>query len=104
MTRPFPLLVADFSFDLDPRGIRAFSCDDRNLQLRHPLPVGTLVWTRDLADLAGTETLARIDKVERHEWPTLYWVYYLRRDCPPVRIVDLAAAAGCNVEDLLGSA
>lgn len=101
--RPFPLLVADFAFEPDPRGIRAFSCDDRNLGLP-TLPVGTLVWTRDLADPGGTEMLAEIWMAEPHSWPTDYWAYYLRRIFPPVRVADLAVAAGCTVEEFLGGA
>ena len=94
--------MADFSFEGDPRGVRAFSYDDENRHLPNPRPIGTLVWTRDLADPTGTETLAEIAEVEKDGWPTPFWVYYLRQDSPPIRAVGLAAAAGCTVEELLG--
>lgn len=104
--RPFPLLVADFSFDDDPRGVRAFSYDQEDRRHRpSSLPVGSLVWIRDLADPAGTETLAEIAEVEKDGWPlTPFWVCYLRPAEPPIRVADLAAAAGCTPEELLGGA
>lgn len=99
--RPFPFLICDASLEGDPRGTRAFSYDGLNLHLPHPLPVGALVWTRDLSESPGTEMLATVVGAEKDGWPTPFWVYYLAHVSPPVRIADLAAAAGCRLRDFV---
>lgn len=102
MRGPFPLLVADCSFDDEPGGCRAFSYDGPNQHHDHPgaFPVGTLVWTRDLTEPTGSEYLAEVTKAIGEP---LYWVYDLRPVEPRARAADLATALGCSVEDLLGA-
>ncbi|WP_435771381.1 hypothetical protein [Nocardioides sp. SYSU DS0651] len=102
MNGPFPLLVADLSFDEEPGGIRAFSYDEQNRGLDHPLDVGTAVWTRDLNEPMGSEYLAEITNTLEDGWP-VHWVYFLRATDPAVLVTDLAAALHTTVEDLLGS-
>lgn len=74
-----PLLVQDDSFPPDPRGYPCFSYDVWNARLPHPLPVGTIVRTRDLGEPPGEEWLARVTTVELgspiHGWQS--WVYRL---------------------------
>lgn len=75
-----PLLVQDDSFPPDPRGYPAFSYDKGHQGLRHPVPVGMVVRTRDMNEDPSEEWLARVTAVEAGV-PVLgvlsSWVYRL---------------------------
>ncbi|MDU0314086.1 DUF2442 domain-containing protein [Phycicoccus sp. M110.8] len=62
--RALPVLVVDESLLPDPRGVPAWSTDEDNEALPHPLAAGDLVAERDAGDPPGTEMPARITWVE----------------------------------------
>ena len=61
--RVLPVLVVDESLLPDPRGVPAWSTDEGNEELTHPMAVGDLVVERDAGDPPGTEMPARITEV-----------------------------------------
>lgn len=55
-----PLLIQDDSFDPHPMGHPAWSRDPGNRGCHHPLPVGALVWSRDMSESPASEWLGQV--------------------------------------------
>ncbi|GAB3439099.1 hypothetical protein GCM10027517_12100 [Phycicoccus ginsengisoli] len=73
--RALPVLVVDESPLPDPRGVPAWSTDEDNEALPHPLAVGDLAAERDAGDPPGTEMPARVTWVEADPESSGAWRY-----------------------------
>lgn len=90
--RVLPVIITDDSLPVDVHGVSAWSTDEGNERLGHPLAVGDLVSERDGGDPPGTGLPARVASVESDpDWPG-GWRYRLL----PVIVLARDAAYGAR--------